>query len=31
MAALLATFIKEEECSVIHLLSSEGVKRIEIH
>jgi len=31
MAALLATCIKEEQCSVIRFLSSEGLKPIEIH
>ena len=31
MAALLATCTKEEQCSVICFLSSEGVKSIEIH
>jgi hypothetical protein len=31
MAALLATCTKEEQCSVICFLSSEGVKPIEIH
>ena len=31
MAAPLATCTKEEQCSVIRLLSSEGVKPIEIH
>jgi hypothetical protein len=31
MAAPLATCTKEEQCSVILLVSSEGVKPIEIH
>jgi len=31
MAATLATCTKQEQCSVIRLLSSEGVKPIEIH
>jgi len=31
MAALLATCTNEEQRSVIHFLSSEGVKPIEIH
>jgi hypothetical protein len=31
MMALLATGTKEEQCSVIHFLSSEGVKPIKIH